>query len=97
MFPETKLAVQRAFEIGKVLFSLNPLKYNKLIQLTKKIPIPTKDDIKNFQHADMTTEQAIECWFKQKYSQVAINIGLEERHGLAALAYAAILKEIKWK
>ena len=95
MYNETRRAVRRAFDIGKVIFSLSEEDFENLVDATNKIPPPTKEQLHSLMSKDISFEDAVGVWLRKAYAQAAFGIGLKEEHGLAMLAYAALLKELE--
>lgn len=95
MYDETRRAVRRALDIGKILFGLGQERYEQLVNITKDIPPPTKEEIQVLKDQGLSLNEAIEGWFQKAYSSAAVEAGFEERHGLAMLAYAALLKDME--
>ena len=95
MSEDTKKAVEKAFEIGKILFSLSLKDYEKLIKATSNISFPSDQEIQNLISKGMSYNESIVSILKEKYASAAKNKGFTEKQGLAVLTYAAMLKEIR--
>ena len=83
MYEETKRAVKKAFEIGKLLFSMNKEDYRRLLYHTSKIQYSITEDL---------SEEVIAKVLKEKYRHAAKAAGLDERYGMAILQYMALLE-----
>lgn len=94
MYDETKFAVRKAFEIGKMLFSLGGDRYSVLIDTVERIKPPTRDDLSVRLEGGASLEDAIIAEMRDRYAHAAVAAGFEERHGLAMLEYAALLEEL---
>jgi hypothetical protein len=94
LYDETKKAVKKAFEIGRVLFSLGTEKYTILLKALSLIRPPIKSELDDYINDGMSLEEAIITEMKKRYKQAAVNSGFQERHGLAMLEYAALLDEM---
>lgn len=94
MYDETRRGIRRALEIGKVLFSLGPERYEKLVEATSKISPPSKEDLSQLTE-QMDFNEAVATWFRQAYIKAATDAGFEEKHGIAVLSYAALLKDLE--
>ena len=96
MTNETRQAVQKAFEIGKVLFRMGPANFNELASITNKIPQPTKAQLRACMETyELGPEEAMAKWFQKMYAATAVKSGFTKDQGEAMLVYAAMLKEIK--
>lgn len=95
MYDETKRAVRRALDIGKTLFGLGSERYAKLVEVTRNIVPPTKEEIQELKEQGLSFSEAVETWFRKSYSTAAIKAGFTEEQGLAMLAYAALLKDLE--
>jgi hypothetical protein len=94
MYNETKKAVKKAFEVGKILFSLGP-KYTELIKVTSNIVCPSEEEVKHLVSDSVTKEEAIISELRKIYRNRAVQIGLDEKHGDALLDYISLLEEGK--
>ena len=94
MFEETKTAVLKAFEVGKVLFKMGAEKYNKLLEATIKIKPPTIEELEVYIEGGMVMEDAMIEVLKERYVEAALNAGFTKEQGLAMLSYAAMMEEI---
>ena len=94
MFDETKIAVKKAFAIGKIIFSLNGKQYMKLLKAVSNIKPPTKDEISIYLLDGISLEDAIIREMRERYKTVAVSVGFKEKHGIAMLEYAAMLSEL---
>jgi hypothetical protein len=95
MYNETKLAVKKAFEIGKVIFGLGPEKYAKLVKAVSKVRFPSDKELKKYMIEGLCLEDAKGLELKKRYEQAAIDAGFTKKQGFTMLKYAAILKEIE--
>lgn len=95
MFEETKLAVKKAFEIGRTLFLMGSKKYNELLHITSRVRPPTIQEINVYVEDGFTMEDAIIEILRDRYKQAALDNGFTEQQGLAMLEYAAMLEELK--
>lgn len=95
MYNETKLAVKKAFDIGKRLFFMGYEDYLKLLEATSKISMPTKKDVAPYIENGLAMEDATLAVMRGKYKKAAAEAGFTEDQGLAMLEYAAMLEEIK--
>lgn len=94
MYEETKIAVKKAFEVGRILFSLGIEKYNKLLEITKKIKAPSLEELNKYVESGLSVEDAFIFVLKDRYKKAAVSAGFTERQGLAMLDYAAMLEEM---
>jgi TRAP-type C4-dicarboxylate transport system substrate-binding protein len=92
MFIETKVAVRKTIEVCKILFFMSQEDYNKLIEETQKIIFPTAEEINSLSYQQ---EEAASILLKEKYKRAALNIGLDEKYGLAILEYLSLLEDSK--
>lgn len=95
MYNETKLAVRKAFDIGKRLFFMGYENYLKLLEATSKVAEPTDKEMASYIEDGLTKEDAIIALLREKYREAAVKAGFTEDQGLAMLEYAALLEEIK--
>jgi len=95
MYEETKIAVKKAFEIGKIIFSLGGDKYSALLKAVSKIRPPSKDDLTSYIVDGFSLEDALIAEIKERYKRAAMEAGFTEKHGIAMLEYAALLEELK--
>lgn len=95
MSDSSKRAVEKAFEIGKILFSLSTKDYEKLIEATSNISFPSDQEIQNLVSEGMSYNESIISILKERYVSAAKKEGFTEKQGLAVLTYAAMLKEIR--
>ena len=95
MYDETKLAVKKAFEIGKTIFSLGGEKYSVLLKAVSGIHPPTKKDLTLHLINGSSFEDALIMEIRDRYKRAAIAAGFSEKHGIAMLEYAALLEELK--
>jgi hypothetical protein len=95
MYNETKKAVRKSFEIGKILFSMGSERYNLLLKVTSEIKIPKYEELFDYIEKDISFEDAMVIELKKHYKEVARNNGFSERQAMALLEYAAMLKEIE--
>jgi len=95
MYNETKLAVKKAFDIGKRLFFMGYGDYLKLLEAASKISMPTKEDVASYIEDGLAVEDAQLAAMKERYREAAVEAGFTEDQGLAVLEYAAMLEEMK--
>ena len=95
MYDETKKAVNKAFDIGKILFSLGTQKYNDLLQETKKINLPQPEELIERVKSGERPQTVLIEELRNRYIQAARRVELSEKYGIAMLEYAAMLKEIR--
>jgi len=95
MYNETKVAVRKAFEVGKLLFSIGGKKYMTLLNATSKIKPPIKEELEQYLKEGASLEDAIIKEMKKRYKDAALSAGFEAKHGVAMLEYAALLEEIR--
>lgn len=94
MYEETKFAVRKAFEIGRILFSMGTDKYRELLNITLKIKPPTIKELEVYTEGGMTIEDATIEILRERYVSAALESGFTERQGLAMLEYAAMEEEM---
>ena len=95
MYNETKIAVKKAFEIGKILFSMSDERYKELLFVISRIKPPTIMDLEPYMEDGLSMEDALITILKDKYKQTALDAGFTEKQGLAMLEYASLYEEIK--
>lgn len=96
MYEETKIAVKKALEVGKILFSMGATKFEKLATITNNIVLPSREEIEQVaKTASIPFEKAHILCIKKRYKQVAVSAGFTEEEGLAMLTYASLLEDIK--
>lgn len=95
MYDETKKAVEKAFKIGKIIFSLGPDRYNQLLKVTQSIRFPTNKDLTPYLKDGFCLEDALITELKRRYMEIAERAGFTKKQGLAMLEYAAMLEELK--
>lgn len=95
MYDETKIAIKKAFSIGKIIFSLGGKKYSVLLEAVSNIKPPTKDDLSSYLLDGKSLEDALIMEIRDRYKRAAIAAGFSEKHGIAMLEYAALLEELK--
>lgn len=95
MYEETKKAVRKAFELAKLLYSIDYNLYIKLYEQALKIPMPTEEEVISMVSEKIPIEKAITIELRNRYKQVAINLGLNEKYGIAFLEYIALHKEME--
>ena len=93
MYEETKLAVRKAFEISKLLFSMGS-KYSKLVDATLNIKVPTEEEVKHLISDKITLDKAIIIELKNRYKIAAKAAGFDEKYGIALLEYISLHKEM---
>lgn len=95
MYKETKIAVRKAFDIGKLLFSISKSDYNRLLFHISKIKKPSKETIELYKKKGISVEDAIIIELRKRYINAAKEAGFEEKYGIAMLNYTALLQDIK--
>jgi len=95
MYNETKIAVRKAFDIGRILFFMGPERYGRLLSATQRIRPPTTDDVSELVNNGMPLEDAIISLLRKRYKSAAVEAGFTEEQGIAMLEYAAMLEELK--
>lgn len=95
MYNETKIAVRKAFDIGRTLFFMGPRKYKELLNITERIRPPTTKDISELVKSGMSLEDAMISLLKERYIKAAVQAGFSEEQGIAMLEYAAMLEELR--
>lgn len=95
MYEETKKAVAKAFQIGKIIFSLGAERYGRLLKAVSSVRHPTKKELKSYMDDGLCLEDAMIMELKHRYKSAALGAGFTERQGLAMLEYAAMLEELK--
>jgi hypothetical protein len=95
MFDETRRSIRRALDLGKILFSLGPERFERLVSATSKIKSPTKEDLDNLMKSGISLEEAVGTWFMEAYSNAAMADGFTKEQGKAMLSYAAMLKDLE--
>lgn len=94
MYYETKRAIKKAFEIGRLLFSMGKENYNRLLHYTSKIQYPTKEEVEMLNKNIPIEEAAIEV-LKDRYKHAAKAAGFDEEYGMAMLQYVALLEAMR--
>ena len=97
MFDETKIVLEKAFKIGKILFSLGGERYSLLLKATSAIKPPTRDELTKYIINGISLEEAIAIEMKNRYKEAALSAGFDEKHGIAMLEYAVLLQEMRDK
>jgi hypothetical protein len=95
MYDETKKAVEKAFQIGKVIFGLGKERYGQLLKAVSSVRHPSNKDLKPYLNDGLCLEDALIVELKRRYKSAALQAGFTERQGLAMLEYAAMLEELK--
>jgi hypothetical protein len=95
MYEETKKAVKKAFQVGKIIFSLGPDRYSQLLKAVGSVRHPTHKDLKPHIDDGLCLEDALITELKYRYMMAASQAGFTKRQGLAMLEYAAMLEELK--
>jgi hypothetical protein len=95
MYSETKMAVKKAFEIGKIVFSLGGERYLELLKAVSSVRPPTREELSEHLINGIPLEDALIIEIKERYKRAAMKAGFTERQGVAMLEYAALLKELK--
>ena len=94
MYEETKIAIKKAFEIGRELFLMGAQKYTELLAATSRVRPPTIQETNVYVEDGMSLEEAIIEILRERYIQAAQDAGFTEDQGLAMLEYAAMLEEM---
>lgn len=94
MYEETKKAIKKAFEIGKLIFSLKQEKYNLLLKETSKIKCPSRGELNSYIEEGICFDDALIMELKNRYIKAARKVGLSDRYGIAMLEYAAMMEEV---
>jgi len=95
MYEETKKAVEKAFQVGKIIFGLGSERYGQLLKAVSSVRHPTKKDLKEYLDDGLCLEDAMITELKRRYKAAALQAGFTRRQGLAMLEYAAMLEEMK--
>jgi len=95
MYYETKIAVRKAFALGRMLFGLGREKYERLYAATSKVKPPTQDELLPYTERGFSLEDAMIAELSERYKAAAIAAGFPEKYGLAMLEYAAMEQELK--
>jgi len=95
MYNETKIAVKKAFEIGKIIFGLGPDRYAKLVTAVSKVKCPVDRELKAYLAEGLCLEDAKGLELRKRYEQAAVRAGFTKRQGFAMLKYVAMLKEVE--
>ena len=94
MTDETKAAVRKAFNVGRILFFMGSNKYNKLLKATSEVRL-SKTKVDSFIKEGRSTEEAMVYVLRDMYGEAAISAGFTRKQGIAMLEYAAMLEELK--
>jgi len=95
MYDETKRAVKKAFQVGKIIFTLGEERYNQLLRAVSSVRHPTQKELKPYLDDGLCLEDALITELKRRYMAAATHSGFTKRQGLAVLEYAAMLEELK--
>lgn len=95
MTDETKKAVKKIISIGKVLFSMCPKDFEKLIKNASGINFPTMKDLESYLNDGIDLEDAVIMEMRKRYANLAISHGYTKKHGEALLEYASIIKDME--
>lgn len=95
MFEETKKAVRKTIQVAKILFTMDPKEYNRLIEATSSITFPTEEDIYKRISTGMSRNEVIIAELKERYVRKAVEKGFTPKQGIAMLEYVALLEEAK--
>jgi hypothetical protein len=96
MCEETKIAVIKAFEIGKIIFSIGKERYSLLLKVTSSVKYPTKSELVDYiEEEGLCRDDAAILELKRRYREVAVNAGFTEEQGLAVLEYASMLEDLR--
>ena len=94
MYNETKIAIKVAFKIGKILFSMSPSDYQKLLESTNNVIEPTPEDLEIHIKAGIKYGEAFRQELQNRYVKAANDSGLEDKYGIAIMKYVAMIREI---
>lgn len=94
MYNETKLAVEKAFDVAKRLFFMGYDNYMKLLEAVSK-QYPTEKEVADYMEDGLSADDAKIAILKHKYTRAAVEAGFTEDQGLAMLEYASMLKDIR--
>ena len=95
MTEDTKTAVKKAFNIGKIIFSLSIERYNKLLKLIEMVNFPTNEELNHNLKDNLTSEDVLILELKNRCANIAKANGFDGEQGIAMLEYAAILEDCK--
>jgi hypothetical protein len=107
MYPETKEAVRRAMGVCRVLWSMDPEDYVRLLEATDAVDFPSRaaieaglrdkfrDEVIGDEDFARLVDAAILEDLKTRYSDAATEAGFEAEQGLAMLEYAAIMRDLE--
>jgi hypothetical protein len=95
MYEETKKAVRKAFQIGKIVFGLGSERYSQLLKAVSSVRHPSNKELKPYMEEGLCLEDALITELKQRYKEAALRAGFTEKQGLAMLEYAAMMEELK--
>ena len=102
MYEETKKTVKEVIRICKILFSLSIEEYNKLLEITDNIELPTRYDFEiklkekyNEDELNNNFETELILYLKDLYSKTAMDYGFTSEQGIAVLEYILLIKELE--
>jgi len=95
MYYETKIAVRKAFALGRMLFGLGKEKYEELFAATSRVKPPTQDELQPYIEHGYSLEDAMIAELEDRYKRAAVTAGFPEKYGLAMLKYAAMEQELE--
>jgi hypothetical protein len=95
MYYETKIAVRKAFALGRMLFGLGSERYEKLFAVIATVRPPTQDELQPYIERGYSLEDAMIAELQDRYKRAAVLAGFAEKYGLAMLEYAAMEQELK--
>jgi hypothetical protein len=67
MNEETKKAIKKAFQVGKIIFTLGENKYNQLLKVVSSIKHPTQKELKSYLDDGLCLEDALIIELKHRY------------------------------
>ena len=94
MYNDTKIAVRKAFALGKMLFGLGSEKYEKLFVATSKVKSPTMSELQPYVDRGYSLEDAMIAELRNRYKAAATSAGFSEKYGIAILEYSALEQEL---
>lgn len=107
MYPETKEAIRRTMRVCRTLWSMDPEDYACLLAVTDAIEFPNRPEIearlrerfKDEVIGDEEFERLVDAELieelRTRYSDAAVDAGLDAEQGLAMLEYAALLRDLE--
>jgi hypothetical protein len=91
---ETKKAIQKTLSIGKVLFSMKPKDFGKLVKGAEELSFPTERDLDIYLQNGYSIEDAVILEMRKRYANLAVSHGYTKKHGEALLEYVSIIKDM---